>query len=191
MMSEGELGSVLYNLACVLARRGQKDECREMLDAALLKEPALRETLSSDEDLSSVRDTDWFLTMVRNAPARPEAIDALPSQSAPDEPSFEELLVENVPHEMPQSFDGWTIRYAVLTEYDAQLPAWGRLVRPALSIQFPGATVEIERVPEVDQEFRLVSPEGIDPATIERVRHVAELVLEELARRSVRGQPSA
>ena len=129
-----------------------------MLDAALLIEPKLFETLSSDEDLSSVRDADWFLTMVRNAPSRPEATGPLPPESTPDAPSFDSPLVEGVPSGMPQSFEGWTIRHAVLAAYDVQQPAWGRLVRPALSIQFAGATVEIERVPDVDQELSLLAP---------------------------------
>jgi tetratricopeptide (TPR) repeat protein len=69
MISEPERFTVLYILACVLARSGRADDCREVLEQAIEGNPALAHSLHDDEDLSSVRGQDWFRLLAKKAPA--------------------------------------------------------------------------------------------------------------------------
>ena len=61
---DGELrAEVLYHLACVLARTGQEQECREPLEEAVRLRPRLRSGLLQDQDFSSVREQSWFQSL--------------------------------------------------------------------------------------------------------------------------------
>jgi tetratricopeptide (TPR) repeat protein len=57
--------SVLYNLACALARKGETDEAMELLTQALAVEPRYREGAVSDPDLESLRSDRRFSAAVR------------------------------------------------------------------------------------------------------------------------------
>lgn len=56
--------SALYNLACVYARQNDEIACRNALEeSARLRQPD-RQLLAEDPDLQSVRDREWFRTLL-------------------------------------------------------------------------------------------------------------------------------
>ena len=55
-----EPGCGAYNLACVAARRGQKDQCRKWLERMVELRPQTRQHVEQDPDLESVRNEPWF-----------------------------------------------------------------------------------------------------------------------------------
>jgi hypothetical protein len=63
--------SAFYDLACVHARTGREDECREALNQSRLLRPVEPNWLLQDPDLESVRTAAWFKAMLPNTPAQP------------------------------------------------------------------------------------------------------------------------
>ena len=53
----------LYDLACVAAREGRADECRDHLTACLALDKRHREQIGRDPDFDGVKDTEWFKEM--------------------------------------------------------------------------------------------------------------------------------
>jgi tetratricopeptide (TPR) repeat protein len=60
--------NVLYNLACALARTGERNEALEMLRQAIDAGFADRALMSSDEDLASLRDQQRFKSLLEMLP---------------------------------------------------------------------------------------------------------------------------
>ena len=59
-------GIAMYNLACLAARRGEIDECREWLSRAHRKGTLpTRKHLESDSDMEPVRHLNWFKTLLK------------------------------------------------------------------------------------------------------------------------------
>jgi tetratricopeptide (TPR) repeat protein len=58
------LGIALYNLACVRAQQGRKDEALELLGEALGKRPDAKKTAADDSDLAALRDEPRFKELV-------------------------------------------------------------------------------------------------------------------------------
>jgi hypothetical protein len=56
-----------YDLACVLARTGRPDDCRSELAACLALDPQHAGMAAADADFESVREADWFATMLTDA----------------------------------------------------------------------------------------------------------------------------
>jgi hypothetical protein len=68
-----------YNLACIAALCGDKDGCHVWLEKCLVAGKMVScEHLKSDEDLSSVRDEDWFKEIERKV-CEAEAQSSTPS----------------------------------------------------------------------------------------------------------------
>ena len=61
--------SLLYNLACALARRGSADDALELLTQALDSEPRYRKLAESDTDLDSLRSDARFSAAVQRPSA--------------------------------------------------------------------------------------------------------------------------
>jgi hypothetical protein len=63
-------GAAAYNLACVAALRGDRENCRQWLERsrAAGKLPP-RQHLMADSDLASVRNDPWFTELLLSAPA--------------------------------------------------------------------------------------------------------------------------
>lgn len=59
------MGAVLYNLACVRARQGRKDEALDLVDEALKLRPDLKAQTPTDEDLATLRDDPRFQELVK------------------------------------------------------------------------------------------------------------------------------
>lgn len=94
LISREHRADSLYNLACVLARTGREQECREALEIAVQLEPRCGAGLLRDDDFSSVRERDWFVALVPQAPT-------YPAGSALDEP-------KSAPFRVPADPDpGW------------------------------------------------------------------------------------
>jgi hypothetical protein len=66
--SEDTRASALYDLACVLARTGHTEKCRDSLLQALRLRPAFRRQLTDDTDFDGVRGTAWFEEFLSNSP---------------------------------------------------------------------------------------------------------------------------
>lgn len=59
--------SALYDLACVYARQNKENACRSALEeSAILKQPG-KQLLVEDPDLESIRDRDWFRSLLSAA----------------------------------------------------------------------------------------------------------------------------
>jgi hypothetical protein len=59
------MGTVLYNLACVRAQKGEADEAITLLEEAFPLRPEMKETAANDEDLGSVRDDPRFQELIK------------------------------------------------------------------------------------------------------------------------------
>jgi tetratricopeptide (TPR) repeat protein len=173
----------LYNLACVLARSGREEECRTSLEEAVSLVPRQRAQLLQDEDFAAVRDRDWFQALAAPPPAPADAPE--PAPELPPALRFESPLVSVEPGQLPSSFEGWEFRYSIREEYNRHFPVWARAIRAALSLQFPGATVLVEPVPELTGSLAITSPEGVAHEQATSVRTVADQVTAEVGRRAV------
>lgn len=60
----------LYDLACVMARTGRLDVCRNALEEAELLRPSPSQHLTDDPDLEAVRDQQWFRELVERSANR-------------------------------------------------------------------------------------------------------------------------
>jgi tetratricopeptide (TPR) repeat protein len=62
--------SALYDLACVYARQGREEQCRNMLEESVELHPRYIEQLAKDPDLETVRDCSWFRQLLGETNSR-------------------------------------------------------------------------------------------------------------------------
>lgn len=88
LCSNDTRAAALYDLACVAARTGRPDNCREWLESAIRLEPRKIEQIATDRDLHSVHQAEWFKALVPGcAQDQSEKADSPKAQSAlPAEP---------------------------------------------------------------------------------------------------------
>jgi hypothetical protein len=185
MIRDEDRASVLYNLSCVLARAGREGECRCALEGAIQLMPHLRTSLPADEDLASVRERPWFVALLPDDPARPPGRPEASSDRSSAEVRFDRPLVEAAPGDVPARFEGWEIRYAIAEVYDRDFPAWGRAIRAAFSVQFPGGTITVVSIPDPTESLEITPPEGTAPEMVAATTAVAHRVLAVLGRMAV------
>jgi hypothetical protein len=171
----------LYHLACVLARTGREQECREALEGAVQLEPGYRAGLLQDGDFAFVRERDWFMALVPQPATQP------PDPAQPESFQFASPPVQVQAGDLPDRFEGWELRYLIHGPYDQACPGWARSVAAALRAQFPGATVTVEAVAGMSASATVTAPEGTPEQQVARAREVARSVEELVARRAVCG----
>ena len=147
--------------------------------------PHLRNSLSEDDDFFSVRASPWFVALLPDDPARPPRGPEASLDRSPAEVRFDRPLVEAAPGDVPARFEGWEIRYAIAEVYDREFPAWGRAIRAAFSVQFPGGTIAVVSVPEFDESLAITPAEGTAPEMVAATTAVAHRVLAVLGQMAV------
>ncbi len=61
-----DVGTVLYNLACVRAQGGRRDDAIDLLTEAMPLRPDIKEIAPGDSDLADVREDPRFKELIRS-----------------------------------------------------------------------------------------------------------------------------